>query len=79
MRGTLRLGRVGGIPIGLHYSWVFFFVLITWSLGVSFPHTFPSLDGTGAWAAAIATALLFLLSVLGHELSHALVARAREA
>ena len=77
MKGTLRLGRVAGIPIGLHWSWLFFFVLITWSLGVSFPQTFAGVEGASAWAAAGLTAVLFLLSVLGHELAHALVALAR--
>jgi Zn-dependent protease/CBS domain-containing protein len=77
MKGTFRLGRVAGIPIGLHWSWLFFFLLITWSLGVSFPHTFAGVDGSSAWAAAVVTSVLFLLSVLGHELAHALVALAR--
>jgi hypothetical protein len=28
-RATLRLGRIGGIPLGLHYSWFILASLIT--------------------------------------------------
>ena len=77
MRGTLQLGRFGGVPVGLHYSWLFFFALITWSLATSFPLTFPGVDGPTAWIAAAVAAILFLFSVLGHELAHAWMARAR--
>ena len=77
MRATWGLGRIGGVTVGLHWSWLLFFVVIVWSLGVSFPITFPGVGGTAAWPAAVITAILFLLSVLGHELAHAWVALAR--
>jgi Zn-dependent protease len=77
MASTLKLGRIGGVPVGLHFSWLFFFLLITWSLAVSFPVTFPGVEGVTAWIAAVAAALLFLASVLGHELAHAWMAQAR--
>src|SRR5690242_13380592 len=77
MRATWRLGRIGGVTVGLHWSWLLFFVVIVWSLGVSFPITFPGVGALAAWPAAVITAVLFLLSVLGHELAHAWVALAR--
>src|SRR5437762_1781205 len=76
MSGTWKLGRLGGVQVGLHYSWLFFFALITWSLGTSFPFTF-GVDPTLAWVAGAVTAVLFLASVLGHELAHAWMALAR--
>lgn len=77
MRATWRLGRLGGVTVGLHWSWLLFFVVIVASLGVSYPITFPGVGGVEAWPAAVVTAILFLLSVLGHELAHAWVALAR--
>ena len=32
MRSSLRLGRIAGIEIGIHYTWLLAFFLITWSL-----------------------------------------------
>jgi len=78
MEASIRLGRVRGIVIGVHYTWLIVFGLLTYSLAVGF---FPSLnDGwstTRYWlAGALATILLFA-SVLAHELGHALVAQSR--
>src|SRR5204862_1586095 len=47
-----------------------------WSLGTSFPLRF-GVDPTLAWVAGAVTAVLFLASVLGHELAHAWTALAR--
>ncbi len=77
MRSTWRLGRIGGVAIGLHWSWFLFFVVIVWSLGVGYPLTFPGVGSGIAWVAAAVTAVLFLLSVLGHELAHAMMALSR--
>jgi Zn-dependent protease len=77
MGSTWRLGRIGGVSVGLHWSWLLFFVVITWSLGMGFPLTFPGVQGIASWVAAAVTAVLFLFSVLGHELAHAWVALAR--
>ena len=30
LHASIRLGRVGGIPIGLHYSWFILAALIAW-------------------------------------------------
>src|SRR5438034_10524963 len=77
MTGTWKLGRLGGVRVGLHYSWLFFFALITWSLGTTFPDTFGVRPDAVAWLAGAVVAVLFLGSVLGHELAHAWTAQAR--
>lgn len=78
MQSSLRIGRVFGIPIEIHGSWLFVFGLIVWSLAADyFPMHHPGLDGATSWLAAVATALLFFGSVVVHELAHSLVARAR--
>jgi Zn-dependent protease/CBS domain-containing protein len=76
MTSTFRLGRVAGIEIGAHWSWLLVVALVVWSLadGV-FPATNPGLaDGTYLAMAAVA-AVLFFASILLHELGHALQAR----
>lgn len=75
MDSSWRLGRIIGIPIEIHVSWLFIFALIVWSLGADyFPMHHPGLGGAGNWVAAVGAALLFFASVLAHELAHSLVA-----
>ncbi len=71
----LRIGRILGIPIYLHASWVFIFVLVTYSLKVNFTELHPSWGLKEQWAVGILTSLLFFASVLFHELSHSVVAQ----
>src|SRR6267143_7012064 len=72
----LRIGRILGIPIYVHASWMIIFVLITMSLAMQFTQEHPQWTPVQHWAVGIATSLLFFASVLFHELSHSMVARA---
>jgi Zn-dependent protease len=75
MVSALPLGRVAGVEIRAHWSLLVVAALLVWSLtdGV-FPETNPGLsDGTYLVMALIA-ALLFLASILLHELGHAVQA-----
>ncbi len=75
MAATVKLGRIWGIPIGLHFSWFFIFGLVTWSLAAGFfPEEYPGLPTAAYWFLGAVTSLLFFGSVLVHELAHALVA-----
>jgi Zn-dependent protease/CBS domain-containing protein len=75
---SLKLGRIAGIEIRVHYSWLLVAVLVTWSLAAGyFPARYRSWSAEAYWGAGIAAALLFFASVLLHELAHSLVARAR--
>jgi len=77
MESSIKLGRVFGIEIGLHYSWFLIALLITLSLVGQF-HAEHGEWGEGViWSAALATSLLFFAALILHELSHALTARAR--
>ena len=72
--GSIQLARVFGIRIGVDVSWfivLFFFIFI---LSGSFRTTLDSTDSV-AYATAVASALLFFVSLVLHELGHALVAR----
>jgi len=71
----LRIGRILGIPIYVHASWMIIFVLITMSLAMQFTQEHPQWTATQHWGVGIATSLLFFASVLFHELSHSMVAR----
>ena len=73
---SLRIGRILGIPIYIHASWVIIFVLITMSLGAQFTAQHPQWTRTQHWSVGVVTSLLFFASILFHEMSHSLVARA---
>jgi Zn-dependent protease len=71
--GSIQLARVFGIRIGVDVSWFFVLFLIIWSFSGYYGDVFPGEDGK-AFALATITALLFFLSILLHELGHAVVA-----
>jgi len=71
----LRIGRILGIPIYVHASWMIIFVLITMSLAMQFTQEHPQWTSVQHWSVGVATSLLFFASVLFHELSHSVVAR----
>lgn len=73
---TFRIGRLLGIPIGIHPLWLIVVGLITWSLGsVYFPDADPGLSDTAAYALGLAGALGLFAGIVLHELGHAVVAR----
>ena len=78
MPSSLPIGRVAGIHIGLHYSWFVLAALITLSLVNHFSGTNPDWTTGVVWSGAVLTAALFFGALLAHELSHALVAKARD-
>ena len=77
MQAQVKLGRIAGISIGLHYSWFIIALLIAFSLAEHFHSVNPRWSGTMIWTAAILTSVLFFLALLLHELAHSLVAKAR--
>ncbi len=71
---TIRLGRILGIPVGLHYSWFIVFVLVTLSLVAQFATEHPEWASGISYSLGVVTSLLLFLSVLLHELGHSVVA-----
>lgn len=56
MKSSLRLTRIAGIDIGIHYSWIFIFVLLAVSLAVAlFPGQYPGWDTMTYWITGIVT------------------------
>jgi Zn-dependent protease len=77
VRSQIKLGRIFGIEIGLHYSWFFIALLIVFSLFQQFHAENQNWGNAIILTLSIATALLFFVSLLLHELSHSLFARSR--
>jgi Zn-dependent protease/CBS domain-containing protein len=78
MRSSLTLVRIGGIRIGIHYTWVLAFALIAWSLAEGlFADGLPGQGRLTYWLMGAVGALLLFASVLAHELSHSFIARMR--
>jgi Zn-dependent protease len=70
---SIQLARIFGIRIGVDPSWFVVLFLFIWWLSGEYRTLFPG-DDTKAFALATASALLFFLSVVLHELGHAVVA-----
>ena len=74
MRASIRLGRILGIPIEIHVSWIFIFSLLMYLLVVQFDDSRLRWPLAQRWVVAVIGVALFFLSVLAHELSHSAVA-----
>ena len=76
--GGFRIGRWLGFPIRIDYSWFLVAALVVWTFSSSeFPARLPGLSQPTYLAMGLSAAFLFFLSVLLHELGHAVVARRR--
>ncbi|KOV53617.1 peptidase M50 [Streptomyces sp. AS58] len=76
MNETLSLGRIAGVRVGLHWSVLVIFVLVTVALARGeFPAAHPGHSAVQYWALALLAAVVFLASLLAHELAHSVVAR----
>jgi Zn-dependent protease len=75
MRSTFTIARVRGIDLGVNWSWLIIFGLITLSLAAeTFPRTNPGLGAATYVPMALVGSFLFFGSLLLHELGHALQA-----
>jgi Zn-dependent protease/CBS domain-containing protein len=77
VKAQIKLGRLAGISIGLHYSWFIIALLITLSLAQHFRSVAPGWSSVLVWTAAVVTGVLFFAALLLHELAHSLLAKMR--
>jgi len=75
-RRAIRLGRVFGIEVGLDWSWLVIFLLITVSLSQQFAAAHEDWSRTVTLLGAVLASLLFFTSILLHELGHSVTSQA---
>lgn len=76
MGRDIPLGRIAGIKVSMDLSVLLTGGLYAWIFATNrLPHDAPRLSSTQYWTAGVAMALLFLVSLLIHEVGHALVAK----
>ena len=76
MGQTFSLGRISGIRIGVNWSVLLIVVLLAYGLAVGqFPAAAPRRPAAEYAIAAVLTAMVYLGSLLAHELGHSFVAR----
>ncbi|MCZ2524612.1 site-2 protease family protein [Streptomyces sp. HB2AG] len=76
MKATFTLGRIAGIKVGVHWSVVVILLLLALGLAEGrLPEAHPGSSPLVYWGLAVATSLVFLASLLAHEMAHSVVAR----
>ena len=80
----ITVARVHGIPVRIDFRWFVVFFLSVWLIAVNLSRgglwvmqgQLMPVNVAAAWVLGVVTTIGLFLSVLGHELSHALMARA---
>ncbi|GAA2365342.1 site-2 protease family protein [Streptomyces carpaticus] len=76
MRATFPLGRIMGVKVGVHWSVLLIFALIAFGLAAGrLPEDHPGRSWALYTLIGLITAVVFFVSLLAHELAHAVVAR----
>lgn len=78
MTNRIRLARILGIDVYLDYTWFIIGILIAWTFTDVYGDLAPALSARSHLVMGILSAVLFFASVLGHELSHAVVAQSKK-
>ena len=76
MSETFRLGHIFGVRVGVNWSVVVIFALITIGLAAGrFPLLYPDLAAGAYVTAGLVAGVVFFASLLAHEMAHAVVAK----
>ena len=76
--GSIRVARIFGIAIEINLSWLLILGLLAWTLSDSvFPDQYDGWSEAAYWVVGTSSALLLFVTVLIHELAHAVVAKRR--
>jgi Zn-dependent protease/predicted transcriptional regulator len=75
---SLTIARIRGIAIEVHPSWLLILGLVSWTLAdEAFPSLYEDWSTAAYWTVGVIAALLLFVTVLLHELAHAVVAQRR--
>jgi len=73
---SVKIGKMAGIEVDIHFSWFIISFLVTWSLATNvFPLQNPGERSIFYWFISLLASAFLFLSVLVHELFHSIVAR----
>lgn len=73
---SLRIGKLLGVPVKLHFTLILGILLIAWTLAVGYlPLEYPGLSLITYWLIGVVSAVMLFASVLLHELAHSYVAK----
>ncbi len=75
MRSQINLGRIFGVRIGLHFSWLLIAGLIVFSLAGEYRSSHGDWSTALIAGLAVLTACLFFASLLIHEMAHCVMAK----
>jgi Zn-dependent protease/predicted transcriptional regulator len=78
MPSSIKFGKIWGIEVGVHWSWIPIFIIFTWLFATgTLDHFFPHWSAAAKWIAGAITSAIFFASLLAHELAHSFVARSK--
>ncbi len=77
INGGVPIARIWGIEVRVSLAWTLLIALITVIGAQQATIGSPDLNPIVQWVIGVAVALLFFVSVIGHELAHAVVGRRR--
>ena len=75
MSGGLPIARLFGIEVRVSFAWAFLLAVVTFIGSQQAAATSPGLGVPLHWLIGVLVALGFLVTVVAHELAHALVGR----
>lgn len=71
---SFQILKIKNIPIKLHFTLIFIFVFLTWTLSAGFmPHYYPNLTRTEYVVMGVTGTIILFVSVLIHELAHSIL------
>lgn len=74
-RYSIFVGKIGGVPINIHFSFALIFTLIAWTLSYTFfPVYYPGLSQFSYIVMGVTGASIALFSIMFHELGHSTIA-----
>lgn len=75
MSSSIKIGRISGIDIAIHPTWLIAVIFIAWTIASLFERSYSSWSETQYWTGAVIGALALFGSVLIHELAHSITAQ----